>query len=252
MDADAVRALDPLGRFTSRAEDYVKYRPDYPSGALGAMLEGLGEPSRIVAADVGAGTGIAARALAELGPRVFAIEPNAAMRSKAAPHPRVEWRDARAEATALLGASVDLVLCAQAFHWFEARPAVAEFARVLRRGGRLALLWNVRDESKPLAAAYARIVRDAAGPAYRGEHLFDPAVLPPRFTGVRLAEFPHAQTLDAKAFAGRALSASYVPRDGAARERIVAELAAAHAAHAGPDGLATLDYVTRLWLADRA
>ncbi|MGH2570868.1 MAG: class I SAM-dependent methyltransferase, partial [bacterium] len=129
--------LDPRGRFTDRAADYVRYRPDYPAAAIDHVLNGLGDPSRLTAADVGAGTGISSRLLAERGTRAVAIEPNAAMRAAAEPHPRVEWRDGTAEDTRLAAASMDLVLCAQAFHWFRQEEAVAEFARVLRPRGRL-------------------------------------------------------------------------------------------------------------------
>jgi SAM-dependent methyltransferase len=118
----ALDRLDPTGRFTNRAEDYAKHRPSYPDAAIDAVLMGLGAPPDLVAADVGAGTGISSRALAARGLRVVAIEPNAAMRAKAEPHPRVEWRDGTGERTGLPPASVDLVLCAQAFHWLDPEP----------------------------------------------------------------------------------------------------------------------------------
>src|SRR5262245_49009958 len=93
--------LDPTGRFTQRADDYAVYRPTYPAAAIDAILDGLGAPARLVAADVGAGTGIASRLLAERGVRVLAVEPNAAMRAVAAAHPRVEAHVGTAEATGL-------------------------------------------------------------------------------------------------------------------------------------------------------
>jgi len=145
--------LAPTTRFSDRAADYVRYRPDYPAAAIDRMLAGLRTPPEIVAADVGAGTGISARRLAERGARVWAVEPNAEMRAAAAPHPLVTWHDGTAEATGLDRASVDLVLCAQAFHWFRPPEAVAEFARILRPGGRLAIVWNRRDRSDPLTWA---------------------------------------------------------------------------------------------------
>jgi hypothetical protein len=73
MDTNPLAALDPTGRFTSRAEDYARHRPGYPAELFGAMLEGLGDPARLLAAEAGAGTGIAARALAERGLRVVAL-----------------------------------------------------------------------------------------------------------------------------------------------------------------------------------
>ena len=146
--------LDPIGRFNNRAEDYVKYRPAYPAGAILAILDGLGPSDRVTAADVGAGTGISARLLGDRGVHVIAIEPGEAMRSAAAPHPRVTWTAGTAEATGLRSASVDLVLSAQSFHWFRAAGAIVEFGRILKSGGRLAIMWNRRSRTDPFTAGY--------------------------------------------------------------------------------------------------
>ncbi|MBC7773083.1 MAG: SAM-dependent methyltransferase, partial [Pyrinomonadaceae bacterium] len=78
---DQPHALNPTGRFSDRAEDYKKYRPSYPPDAIDAILDGLGPPASLLAADIGAGTGISSTLLAERGVRVFAVEPNPAMRS---------------------------------------------------------------------------------------------------------------------------------------------------------------------------
>lgn len=91
-------AMNSLNRFSDRAADYVKYRPSYPAAAIDKILVGLSSISQLVAADIGAGTGISSRLLAERGVKVLAIEPNAAMRQVAFPHPLVEYRDATAEA----------------------------------------------------------------------------------------------------------------------------------------------------------
>ncbi len=243
--------LDPTGRFSDRAADYVRYRPDYPAAALDAMLAGLATP--VLAADVGAGTGISARALAERGARVLAVEPNAAMRAAATPHPGVEWRDGTAEATGLPGGAVALVLCAQAFHWFRPRESLAEFARILLPGGRLALMWNNRDRDDPLTRGYVEAIHAVSGEHPAESREFDPAVVGAEglFTPPRALRFPHAQPLDAAGLLGRATSASYVPRQGPALAELQARLAALHAAHADASGLVRMRYVTTLWLADR-
>ena len=75
--------MNPLSRFSDRAADYAKYRPSYPEEAIATIMEGLGNPSQLVAADIGAGTGISSRLLAERGVRVLAIEPNTEMREAA-------------------------------------------------------------------------------------------------------------------------------------------------------------------------
>ena len=245
---------NPTGRFSDRAADYVKYRPDYPPAAFEAMLAGLGEPAVLRAADVGAGTGISARALAGRIASVLAVEPNAAMRAAAEQHPRVRWVSGTAEATGLAGASVELVLCAQAFHWFRPAEALAEFRRVLRPAGRLALMWNIRNDADELTHGYGDVLR-AAGDAGVPEVLdFDPAVITPggAFAPARVVKVPHTQLLTRVGLAGRALSASYVPREGPGRDAIVARLEALHDRHRDAAGLVTLRYETWLYLADVA
>jgi SAM-dependent methyltransferase len=150
--------------------------------------------------------------------RVWAVEPNAAMRAAAEPHPLVEWREGTAEATGLPDQSVDLVLCAQAFHWFRQRDALAEFHRVLKPGGRLALMWNARSRSDPLTLGYILAIHAVNGehPAERRE--LDPDIVHRDgwFTPATLQTFENDQTLDREGLIGRATSASYVPREGAA------------------------------------
>jgi 2-polyprenyl-3-methyl-5-hydroxy-6-metoxy-1,4-benzoquinol methylase len=92
-----LHTLNPLARFSDRAADYVKYRPSYPAAAIDIILAGLGAAP--VVADIGAGTGISARLLADRGARVIAIEPNAAMRTAAVSHPAIESRHGTAAAS---------------------------------------------------------------------------------------------------------------------------------------------------------
>lgn len=250
---DELQHLDPTRRFTSRAADYVRCRPDYPPGAIDAILRGVAEPSRLVAVDVGAGTGISARMLADRGTRVIAIEPNETMRLAASPHDRVEWRNGRAEETGLREGSVDLVLCAQAFHWFRQREALAEFHRVLRPGARLALLWNTRDRGDELTRGYTEAIRAVSGehPAERRE--FDPDVIHRDgwFTPAALEMWPHQQQLDRAGLIGRALSASYVPREGPELETLTQLLTALFERHRDARGRVRLQYATKLYVARR-
>jgi SAM-dependent methyltransferase len=251
-DGAPPHARDPHRRFTARADVYARGRPGYPEAAWDALLEGFGPPGRVHAADVGAGTGIAARALGARGIRVVAIEPNAAMREAAEPHPLVTWGDGTAEATGLDEASVDAVVCAQSFHWFRPDEALREFRRVLRPGGRVALLWNEKDPVHATTEEYYALVRAAAveDPA----HLHYPDPLPllraAGFSSPRRLSFANAQRLDADGIVDRALSASYVPRSGPAHDRLVAGLRALHARDADAAGFATLAYTTSVFLAD--
>ncbi len=244
---------DPTQRFTDRVADYTRFRPSYPRGAIDAILDGLGEPRALVAADVGAGTGISARLLGERGVRVIAIEPNAAMRKGAAPHPRVQWREGTGEATGLDGSSVDLVLCAQAYHWMDPPAACAEFARVLRPGGRLALMWNDGDESTPVAGAYYELLRRVAtdGTLSHKTAAAGPTMAAPFETMERLT-FRNVQRMDSEGLIGRAMSASYVPKTGPERDWLVGELSTLHDAHAGGDGLAAFDCRVVLYLGEKS
>jgi SAM-dependent methyltransferase len=245
--------LSPTTRFSERAADYVRHRPGYPAAAIDAILRGLGDPVGLVAADVGAGTGIASRLLAERGLRVLAIEPNAEMRAAAAPHPGIEWRDGTGEATGLPDASVALVMCAQAFHWLHAARALAEFRRVLEPGGRLALMWNNRDRDDPFTRAYIEAVHAVNGEHPAERRAFDPACIEAEggFTPVRLERFANAQELDREGLMGRALSASYVPRTGAAHETLERLLGELFESRRDARGLVTMRYVTQVWLAER-
>ena len=248
--ADAPLHLqDPTGRFANRAADYAAARPSYPPAAIDALLAGLGPPASIRVADVGAGTGIAARLLADRGAVVLALEPNAAMRAVAAPHAGVEWRAGTAEATGLADGGLDLVVCAQAFHWFEPARALPELARVLREGGRLAVMWNERERVQDATTAeYSRLMREASGDHPADRAYEDPAPLL-HAAGWRLeppGAFANAQALDHEGLLRRAQSASYVPQEGPAAARLREGLAALHARFAGPDGRVVLRYATRI------
>src|SRR3954469_8121815 len=242
--------LDTVARFSDRTVDYVRYRPTYPAPAIQAILDRLERADRLVAADVGAGTGISARLLADRGVRVVAVEPGEGMRRAAAPHPGVTWVAGTAEATGLRSGSVDLVLCAQSFHWFRPDAALAEFARILRPGRRLALMWNRRSTSDPFTAGYRQAILDVAGETPMERMAFDPNVIERSrvFAPPERRSFPNLQRLDGDGLIGRARSASYVPKSGAAGERLLALLRALHARHADADGFVTLVYETELFL----
>lgn len=240
---------DTVQRFSDRAADYVKYRPSYPAASIDQILDGLGTPEQLVAADVGAGTGISARLLGDRGVRVVAIEPGERMRDAAASHPRVTWIAGRADATGLRSESVGLVLCAQSFHWFQTETAVQEFARVLMPGGRLAIMWNRRSVVDPLTAGYRQAVLDVGGETAAERMAFDPDVIARthRFSPPDRTSVPNLQRLDLDGLIGRAQSASYVPKQGAAGEELLRRLRALHAHYADANGLVTLVYETELF-----
>ncbi len=244
---------DTIARFNDRAEDYVKYRPGYPADAIAALADGAGVPGRAVAADIGAGTGISARLVADRGVRVIAVEPGDVMRRAAAPHPRVAWLAATAEAIGLATGSVDLVVCAQSFHWFHTRAAVAELARILKPGGRLAIMWNRRSMTEPLTAGFRQAILDSGGEVPAEQMPFVPAIVSEDglFTPCERHAYANSQRLDLEGLIGRAHSASYVPKSGEAGQRLLDRLRALHARFAAPDGTVTLVYETEVYLSRR-
>jgi SAM-dependent methyltransferase len=240
---------DTVERFSDRAADYVRYRPAYPASAVRTILDGLGPPGTLVAADVGAGTGISARLLGGQGLRVIAVEPGAGMRSAAAPHPNVRWMAGKAEATGLRSDAVDLVVCAQSFHWFRPAETLAEFARILKPGGRLAIVWNRRSRTDPLTAGYRRAIVDVGGETTMETTGFNPGSIVESglFSAPVRTAFPNSQRLDLDGLMGRARSASYVPKSGAAGERLRDLLRALHAQYADADGFVTLVHETEVF-----
>ena len=251
-DGRELYEMNPLGRFTERAEDYRRHRPDYPAAAYDAMLTGLGDPTLLTAADVGAGTGISARQLAQRGVFVIAVEPNPAMRGAAEPHPRVEWRAGSAESTGLPGASVRLVLCAQSFHWFRPNETLREFHRILVPDGRLALMWNVRNSDDPVTREYTRIIREVSRDHPAEMRAFDSQALPDSewFSKPQLERFDHWQMLDRQGLLGRATSSSYVPRDPDSMSFLRTELGALWEERRDARGMVKMGYRTDLFLAE--
>lgn len=240
--------MKPTTRFGPRASAYAAFRPSYPPQAIDAALDGLGDPRRLIVADVGAGTGISARLFAERGATVIAIEPNAQMREAASPHPRVRWRDGTAERTGLDDASVDLIVACQAFHWFASRREMDELRRVARR--RAAMLQYERDERDAFTEAYGDVVRGYATDdteTMRRRALTVFAGFPN--ARVSRSEYPSVQRLDRNELLGRAASSSYLPAAGRAAERLRADLNALFDRFER-DGHVELAIVTYVFLAD--
>ncbi|TDV72219.1 class I SAM-dependent methyltransferase [Pseudomonas sp. LP_7_YM] len=150
--------------FSTQAGAYSQGRPDYPD-ELGTWLQhtlGIDAQSSVV--DLGAGTGKFTRLLTPLTAHLTAVEPVEPMRQEFAKRfPDTPIVCGTAESLPLEDATADVLVCAQAFHWFANDAAVAEIHRVLKPGGRLGLIWNVRDESVDWVAQITRIITPYEG-----------------------------------------------------------------------------------------
>jgi SAM-dependent methyltransferase len=241
-------------RFSDRVENYVRYRPGYPPDVIETLKSECGLTPACVLADIASGTGIWTRMLLEHGNAVFGVEPNAEMR-EAGEHllsgfPKFSSIGGTAEATSLPDHSVDFVTAAQAAHWFNRDLARREFARILKHGGWLVLLWNERrTESTLFLRAYEQLLL-TYGTDYREvrhenttsavHEFFDPAQFQERVFTMR-------QEFDYAGLEGRLLSSSYTPGlnhpNHSAMLRDLRRIFAAHQA----GGRVAFEYNTRLY-----
>jgi SAM-dependent methyltransferase len=245
-------AGDPTQRFTSRVEHYVRFRPGYPPEAIDWLMA-LGLTGESDVADVGSGTGILTQLLLERVRRVFAVEPNAAMRAAAeshlSGHPGFVSIEATAEATTLPHASVDMVLAAQAFHWFDPGRAVPEFRRILKPPRRLALVWNDRLNDTPFLQAYEALL-DTHGTDYRAvnhQAQTDEQIRRLFVADFQEQDFDNHQHLDLEGLKGRLFSSSYTPTpQDPGYPAMVEAIEQAFALH-NEAGRVTLRYRTRVF-----
>lgn len=248
--------MDSRQRFSSRVDNYIKYRPGYPDGVVATLCETCGLNPAMAIADVGSGTGLLARLFLDFGCRVTGVEPNAEMRAAGerllAGYPNFTSLDGSAEVTGLSGACVDFVTAGQAFHWFNPALARQEFQRILKPGGWVVLVWNERRvDSIPFLRAFEDLL-DTYGTDYKQiNHRnieTDPKIIPAFYGGAyQVACFEYVQLFGYDGVKGRLESSSYVPEAGHPNyQPMLEELRRIFDQHQ-ENGVVAIEYDTRMF-----
>ncbi len=234
---------DRARSFGAVAEAYDRGRPSYPAEAAAWLVGGEAK----VVLELAAGTGKLTRGLVDQGHAVFATEPDedmlAVLRERV---PEVSAKAASAEEIPANDRSVDVVVVAQAFHWFDPERALPEIARVLKPGGHLALVWNSRDERIPWVRRMGGLLGRQDLDTSSAEHLVHSDL----FGFVEEASFKHWQEIDRESIIDMARSrSSFAVMDDAAREDHLAQVLAFYDDFGrGMDGM-RVPYVTRCYRA---
>lgn len=244
--------LNPLNRFSDKAENYTKYRPNYPEAAIDKILENLTLSKQIVAADIGAGTGISARQLASRGVKVIAIEPNQAMIEAAEKHQNIQWKQGTAEDTNLPENSVDVITCFQAFHWFKPEPTLLEFKRILKPQGTLAIAFQDLNRNDEFTSIYSQLVSKAANnrPATDFSSKIQPLKTSDYFKYIDCYQFPCQQELDLSSLIGLVKSISFISSEERVQKQLVDDFEQLYRNFCNQDGLVYLVYRINLHLAE--
>ncbi len=211
----------PTERFSDRVANYIRYRPTYPEAVVETLISTCSLDEDSVIADVGSGTGIFTQHLLDENLRVFAVEPNLEMRQAAeellSKNDRFSSINGTAEATTLPDCSVDLIVAAQAFHWFQRDKTEKEFTRILKPNGWLALVWNQRKMEIPFHQDYDEMFR-AHAPEYDlvNQMCVSDEMISAMFNtaNYQLVTFENHQVFDKEALLGRIRSCSYTPPVG--------------------------------------
>ena len=248
--------LRPTKRFSKHAEYYAQYRPGYPDEVLSFLERRASFGESDVIADVGSGTGILAKIFLANGNRVFAVEPNDEMRGYAE-RELAAFRGfvsvkGTAEHTTLPDRSVDLVSVGQALHWFDPKKTAKEFRRISKVGGRLCVVYNVRNMDAPFMKSYRALIR-------RNErHLADAPDVDAEYVSLffrdgKYSKFtaPNEQVLDYEGLLGRLASASYMPTpaDGRRYTRFEREVRRLFKSHES-NGRVRLVYQTNVFIGE--
>ncbi|MFI5158272.1 MAG: class I SAM-dependent methyltransferase [Sphingobacteriales bacterium] len=249
---------DPTKRFSDRVDNYVKYRPSYPPEVLDYLETACDLNTAAVIADVGAGTGIFTKLLVDKGYKVFAVEPNQPMLNAAIEQLSGKQNftpvDGTAGGTTLPDHSIDMIICAQAFHWFSNDSTRMEFNRILKSGGKTALIWNNRaTNADPFSVEYDALLRNDSVDYNKVNHQnikdldFKVFFKDGKY---EVKKFPNAQVFNEEGLIGRAFSSSYVPPQGTDEGNKFLKLLRELFAKYNDNGKITFHYQTEIYLGE--
>ncbi len=210
-----LKEFNPKSRFSERVENYVKFRPSYPKEILNFLHESIGFMQESVIADIGSGTGISTKLFLDNGNIVYGVEPNREMRQAAeeilADYTRFYSMDASSENTKLKSESIDIIVAAQAFHWFDPKPTKEEFLRILKPKGTVILLANMRKKSdNKFMNGYMDIIEKYGQDLnLKTDNQTIPKFFYPNVVYKEVFDNPHIFTLDR--LKGELISYSYMP-----------------------------------------
>ena len=243
--------LQPTGRFSNRAENYLQYRPAYPAEILRFLSQSMGLAQAHHIADIGCGTGLFAELFLKNGYTVTGVEPNHAMR--AAAEKRIGNYElftclaTRGEATEIESESIDLITVAQAFHWMDPDMTRQEFQRILKPGGAVAFVSTVRKKHTAFLEDYDRLKQ-----SFRLEPLPD---LPDeirinrffRGSDIHFQSFPNSHWLDFDGLKGLLLSSSAIPLPGhPSYDTMISSLVQMYVAY-NRNGFVEMEYETNVY-----
>lgn len=219
-------------RFSSRVENYIKYRPHYPPEIITHLENECGLNKASIIADVGSGTGISSELFLKFGCPVFGIEPNCEMRNAAENllrnYPNFKSIEGTAESTGLENESVDFITAGQAFHWFDRKKARGEFKRILKPDGWVVLIWNDRQiDSTPFLKSYEELLLTHGTDYVQVNHRqIEDSSIESFFAPnpIQKTVFPNEQRFDYEGLKGRLLSSSYTPESGPKFDAMLKEL----------------------------
>ncbi len=242
--------IDPKKRFSSRVENYIKYRPSYPLKIIDFLKEKRILAEDTVIADIGSGTGILTKFFLDNGNPVYGIEPNKDMREAAEKHLQVYTRfsslEGSAESTGLEENCIDFITAGQSFHWFDVVEAKKEFKRILKPNGNVALIWNNRGKAgTDFNSSYENFILKF-GTDYKEIKKNDGNV--DLFFNYQKETFYNFQELDFTSFKGRVLSSSYIPlADNPIFPKMILELENLFNKHQR-NGIIRIEYDTEVYI----